>query len=276
MKPLTGRMCLAATMLSLLAFRPSAAPEPLRLELRLARSEVALGEPINVEIAFKNVGDSGLFVERTRDLGPDHVNIVARRGTCEYSVTPMHATMKEDDRRFLLSGLGPGDQLLQSLPTVNSAEALGGTDLFFPAPGVYTVTGSFRSEGAPTGLGAAPVWRGVVTSAPVTLTVRAAKPTTLARMRSMLASGSQGDPDLQAVAYFRYVKDQQAAGLLARLLSTAAPNPVLMEAVAWQGRRSDAELLERHAREQLSTDRRLAEYARDLARRLRERGPCDQ
>ncbi|HEU4890870.1 MAG TPA: hypothetical protein VFT47_04935 [Vicinamibacterales bacterium] len=273
---MTRRVCLAAAVLSLLAFRSSAAPEALRLELRLGRSEVALGEPIDVAIAFKNIGDSGLFVERTRDLGPDHVNIIARRGTCEYALTPSHATMREEDRRFLLTGLGPRDQLIQSLPVLNSAEALGGTDLFFPAPGVYTVISSFRSEGAPTGLGGVPVWRGVVTSAPVTLTVRAAKPTTLARMRSMLASGSQGDPDLQAVAYFRYVKDQQAARLLARLLSSAAPNPVLMEAVAWQGRRSDAELLERHAREQLSTDRRLAEYARDLATRLRERGPCDQ
>jgi hypothetical protein len=272
---MTARMWLLAAAASFLALYGDER-QTLRLELRLGRTDVALGEPIDAQISFRNIGSAGLFVERTHDIGPDHINIVARRGRCEYSVTPLHATMKADDRRFLLTGLEPRDQVIQPLPTLNSAEALGGADVLFPAPGVYTVMSSFRSEGAPTGFADAPVWRGVVASAPVTLTVRPARPTRLTQMRSLLAAAVQGGQlDLQAVAYFRYVKDQRAADLLAHLLSTESSNPLLMEAVARQGRRSDAQLLDQHARERLSTDRRLSEYARDLARRLRERGACD-
>ena len=253
------------------------ARDDLTIELRPARIEIALGDPIALDVSFANIGDVGLFVERSYDLGREHLNILARRDGCEYSVAPIHAITTVDARRFLLTPLAPRDRLIQPVITLNTIESLGGADLFLPAPGEYSLQATFRSDGPAVVNGVSPVWRGTATTPPIILTVRSPDRAMLDRMRSLVQIATRtGVVDPTAVAYFRYVRDNQAADLLALLLSKEPSNPLVIEALAHQGRPSDAELLALHARAHLTGDAKLSAYVGDLVTRLRKREPCDQ
>ena len=101
-------------------------------------------------------------------------------------------------------------------------------------------------------------------------------PLRLRRMRAALRrSDTSGDVDFEAIEYFRLVRDPAAADLLVALLSKTEINPLLLEAVVHQNRVADAPVLEQVAAAgQLPRDAATADYARELASRLRRPDTC--
>src|SRR5262249_46888675 len=110
----------------------------------------------------------------------------------------------------------------------------------------------------------------------VVIELKRATEARLSVMRAALRESlSTGNIDPAAIYFFRLVKDPEASDLLAALLGRLEINPLVLEAVAHQGRPADADGLERAAAgATLPRDQRLADLARTLAQKLRQSDPC--
>lgn len=179
---------------------------------------------------------------------------------------------------FLLIPLSGYDRFTQQLTPINDIEAAGANDLLFPHEGKYSIRATFHSEGDAEVGGRGPVWRGTVTSDPVSLIVRPPNLATMYRMRERLEEGLESGIidaiDPVAIAYFRYVRDAVSADSLVRLVEAGSVDPLLGEAIAHQGRPEDAQALERWSRNLSRSSPGVVAYAFELAKRLRASAPC--
>jgi hypothetical protein len=255
----------------------SPAPDALGLKLSLVREVVRFDEPIDLELTYINIGNDPIEVARTYTIGRDAIDIVARSGDCEYEASGLIADIKSTVRPFLLTPLLAYERFTQTLIRLNDIASLGGSDLILPHEGKYSVQATFTSQG---NQGPAPiqrVWRGSVTSDPISLIVLPPRPGNVERMRALLEEGVRtGTADPVSVTYFRYVRDEGAAGVLVKLIERGVFDPWLAHAVAHQGRPQDAPALEKFSERISRTDRDLAAYALGLAKHLREPGRCDR
>jgi len=258
-----------ALFVALFALSASAQEQSvLAIELRVAPTTVELGEPVILSLWFGNTGAAAFYLERSYDITFRTINVVARRGQCLYRIEPSIATTSSEPG---FTRLLPGDRLIQSM-TLNGA----GTELFVPGPGTYHIEATFRSEGPEAASGQAPVWRGFVRSSEVELQIIPPNPAKLETKRRALQNSLEtGEKDFDAIAYFRLVRDPEVANLLVRLLERSVIDPLLLEAIAHQNRPSDAPALERAAASaSLPQYAMVADYARELAKRLRKPDTC--
>jgi len=249
--------------------------ESLQVKLSLVREVVAIDGVIEPDITFVNVGSAPFYVERSDSIGPQDIEFIARDAECEYTASSFRPTIPASYQRFLLIPFRPGERSSQMLNQINDLEP-GGSDLLLPREGKYSLTAVFHSQGETVVDGLGPVWRGTVTSDPVTLIVVAPSPGKVDRMREQLEQGvTTGAADPDSIAYFRHVRDETAADLLIRLVAAGSVDPWLAEAIAHQRRPRDAEALETLSRRLSRDDPRFAESVLDLAKRLRASKPCD-
>lgn len=244
----------------------------LAIELRSPSAEVELGESIVLRLAFVNSGEEAFYVERPKDLGPQHLSIRVQRGACVRESPPLHYDAEVESLRLMFVPLLHGDRLEGDLAAFNAPGLLNLTD-----PGEYSVRATFVSEGL-RHLGLLwPVWRGRVDSGDLRLIVKPPEESTLEAWRDRLRRCLAQVPceDWKAVAYFRLVRDRQAREVLERLFDRDYEvNPMIAEALAHQLEPSESEVIRRIAERSRYVELRDTYLA--IAERVRTRGqdPC--
>src|SRR5262245_26143084 len=247
--------CVVLVLLVLERRAPAQSNNGLLLQLHLLRHSAQIGTSIELDLEFVNDGTSEMVLRRTWDLGPADIDFVARRGECTYRVQPLHYDMLTSDWERSFTRLFPGDRLFQAV-TLNDPQSISG-QLVFPQPGSYTLQASFRSTEPSSASDQGPVWRGTVHSPEIVIRIDEPSPSRLETGRERLRSALEGkELDLTTLRYFDFVRDTVAADLLVALLRKNPDDPLLVDAVAHQGRSADAEALEEAANELSGRDPR--------------------
>jgi hypothetical protein len=73
-----------------IAYARAQGNDVLALQLHAVHPTVVLGGGIELALEFVNVTQSPVYVWRTDDLGPQAIDVVARREACVYHVKPIH------------------------------------------------------------------------------------------------------------------------------------------------------------------------------------------
>lgn len=247
--------------------------ESLSISLVGPREVFELGEPILLQLRIENVGASPLFFERPRNLGPHDLRITASSPHCNTDTGFWHFDIATEDLRFLVVPLLSGDAIELGLPSFND---LAGLDtLVLRRPGRYHLQARWRSRGPSSIGGYSVVWRGVVKSEPFTIELLPPSEKRLSYYRERL-KGCLEQPicfDLEAIEYFRIVRDPGVAEMLRCLLQRDhETNPRIAEAVANQGGPADIEMLRALADRTSWPESRS--YFLDLARHPTSAVPC--
>lgn len=238
-----------ALSLALLAFLSVSGAEggqtdELELVLRDDQDSFELGQPIELRIAYENHGSEAFFVERPGYSHTRGLKLKATRGECRYESSFLHSSAPIEYQRFAYIPLLVGDRFVTTLPQFN--DLLGVKLMDLRVPGTYELWAVLESEGSRAEGFVWPIWRGTVESEPLSITIVEPSEETVRRWTSRLRKCLREAPciDLEAIGYFRFVRDPEAAQVLRRLLQRDyEKNPLIAEAVANQGTAADLELL---------------------------------
>lgn len=258
-------VCCLLPAVTLLAAGVSAAE--LTLELASERSSYRQGETLVFHLSYGWEGERPVYFDRPSSYGPEGLNLVARKGGCEYAIRPLHFDRPVEELLTLLTSLFPGDRLSVGTIELNFLDGLGEFVLPIPRPGTYSVTATFHSVGPTEVAGRRPIWRGSVSSEAISITILSPEPAEVERWLARLSTCAEAPcTDELAIEYFTFVRDPAAPGLLRRILERDVHQYRAAAALFHQGRAADAGFLERLG----------GTYYRELAEQLqREAGsPC--
>lgn len=267
-----------AVLLNVVAANTPAGQQPqaqLTISITTPTPRLEAGTPLYLRVQFTNISRGPLLLERPVDLGERGLNVVASRGECRFRVSTVHFDTQVAWRGATVLPLLPGDAVSMDVPPLNDPSGWGGPVLPFPSAGVYRVYAELISEGESRHGPHGPMWRGVTRSPEIVLEVTDPPRATVSAWRDRLRGCVTGGcDDFAPFEYFRFVRDEQAAELLAAALPNFRLNPWIVSAIEHQRRTGDAALLEAAV---AASGESAGDWGSTLlaaARRIRERGSC--
>ncbi|HSL81874.1 MAG TPA: hypothetical protein VLF66_03810 [Thermoanaerobaculia bacterium] len=245
--------------------------------LALETNKLETGAVVETRITLKNISDEYLFFERWSSFGTNGIDLVASSENCLYSVPPWHGTRDLGDRRFDYIPLGPGDVYETNGPAINSSMDVG---LVLPGPGKYTIHAVYTSSGSLAEGLVRPIWRGMLESDAIELTLLEPAPATLAlnleALTSCLRDLDECEDFSRLSAYFSAVSSKEASDAIRGAFERSMDSPHVYPMailLANQSSPTDADLLSELAREpSISVSTR--DFLVMLAERLRDSSDC--
>jgi hypothetical protein len=244
------------------------AEDNLTISLIANQAEFELGDPIRIYVRYENIGDSAYYIEKPRNFGKDHFLLSAEKQDCRIEGGFSHFDVEVDSLHLFYAPLHPGERLEIPLPQFN--DLIGMDTLTIAEKGEFRIQARIMSKGIKNKfVDVGPLWKGVAVSPEITIILVAPSDEKLSAYRTRLDVCSdevQTCFDIEAIEFFRLVRDPQAAQTLRLLLRRDyKENPRIAEAVAHQGAPEDQELLLALAEE--AQDSSLREYFEILGRR---------
>jgi hypothetical protein len=242
---------------------------------------VRIGDALKLGVGLRNSAAAPFFVDRSGGYGESALNIVARKGGCEYQVTPLSFDRPLEEIKYFYVPLLPGDELRFTLDYLNVPGA--GLVLPLPHPGEYEVAATLRSETS-SDAPVAPIWQGFSESPGVAIHFEPARGGTIDRWIAKLercVAQSAECPLAEIADFFLMVRIEGSARRAAvRLLrelirSGEVEGLMLVPALTTQGGPADVAFL-KSLEQEWRADRFVASVLRDLVARFAERlrDPC--
>lgn len=260
-------VAIVAFSLSAPALSFPGADKSVEISLQGKQAEVTQGDLLDFSLQFRNPHDRPFYIERPRGFGQDSLLVVARRGECEYEISPMYPDRPLATLRFMYFPLLPDDELRITLPSLNEP----GSQLHIPLPhpGKYKFTAQFTSQGSEHEGLIWPIWRGRALSNVVEVTV---KPMNQGQRQELIRQLQNclrdAECDVLATAQSFEVSYVPGSVSLLRQLLRKDPeaNAIVASALMTQGDETDAEFLTELAR--TIPDSRAVDFFMEVANRI--------